>query len=286
MLKYSLKHLPTKTLTLVFCGLLLVPKFGLCQPYFDVAGVQYWQSPTNLSPDSVGESYFSFSTSVPLRLSSQYTLLPGVSMEYRELLNADQGSYEYLSGLTVTFGLVRYSKYSVHSISATLINRMSVVGDWNLDDSWQLGGALVASRKFSPRFTGRIGLYYNTEFFGAYFLPLVGCDWRISDKWRLFGLLPSNLRLQHRISDRANAGISFRSFTNSFRSDSEGYVKILDNHLFTYVDFKIFNRIVGVVEVGYSAMREVYFVESGGIGSIESQGVLFKTGLFYRVPLP
>jgi len=262
-----------------------ISKPTVAQPYFDVAGIQYWQSPASYHSDTVGEDCLVASFSVPIKLGSSTTMLAGIKYDSRKLLEAAWQTSR-LSALTVPITCVFQSSDSSRSLTVSCINRLSYVGSLDFDQTWQLGGALIMGKRISSNLLLRAGAYVNQEFFGFYFLPLVGCDWRISSRWRLFGLMPSNIRLQHRLNEKMNIGMSFRSFSNSFRKDSGGYVKVFDNQLFAYWDVQVLPKTVFVVEAGYSDMRRVSDREPTYEFYTESPGPLIKLGLFYRVPLP
>ncbi|MFM7078572.1 MAG: hypothetical protein ACKOYC_02150 [Bacteroidota bacterium] len=255
------------------------------QPYFDVAGVQYWQSPAAAHSDSVGEACFVASFSVPIKLDGGATLLVGANYDSRKLLDAAWQPNK-LSALSVPITYVIQSSDSSRSLSVSCINRLGYVGAFSTDNTWQIGGMLIGGKRLSSTFFLRAGAYVKQEFFGFYFLPLVGCDWKISERWRLFGLMPSNMRLQHQLNEKLNVGMSFRSFSTSFRKPSGGYVKVFDNHVFAYGDLKVASKVVLVLEAGYSGMRRVSDWEPGLEFVTDSPGPLFKLGLFYRVPLP
>ena len=48
----------------------------------------------------------------------------------------------------------------------------------------------------------KFGLYYNKEFFGNYFMPLIGLDWKIDAKNNLFGVLPGYMIFEHRVTSK------------------------------------------------------------------------------------
>ncbi len=256
------------------------------QPYFDLAGMQYWFSPASFHRDSVGEQSFTASLSVPLNVAPRFKLI--FSPAYEQRLESGPGLEKpwKLESLALPLNFVFYASDSTRMLSVTAINRFNGYSQLFVDDGWQLGGAVLASKRFGQKLWFRLGAYYNNEFFGAYFLPLVGCDWRISDSWRLFGLLPSNMRLQHRISERINAGVFFRSPASSFRKPSGGYVKQYDNQLFLYADYRLVSKLVLVAEVGHSAFRTLWNREQFGEQVLQSDGLVFKCGLFYRIPQP
>lgn len=256
------------------------------QPYFDVAGVQYWNSPTSFHADSVGEQSFTASLGLPINVAPRFKLI--FSPAYEQRLESGPGLPKpwKLESLSLPMNFVFYASDSTRTLSVTAINRFNGYSRLFVDDGWQLGAAVVVSKRFGQKIWLRLGAYYNKEFFGAYFLPLVGCDWRISESWRMFGVLPSNMRLQHRISQRMNAGCFFRSPVGSFRKPDGGYVKQYDNQLFLYTDFRLVSNWVVVAEIGHSAFRTLWNRNQIGEEFLESDGPVFKCGLFYRLPLP
>lgn len=273
-------------LLLVWLGPIWIVGLAQAQPYFDVASIQYWNGPSYFSPDSSGESYFSAGVSIPIQLGSGKSLLVSPQYDTRELSGFNGVTSNQLQSASLPISFLWFASDSAWMMNITAINRINSNGSLQFEDSWQTGGAVVISRQFKNRLWIRAGAYYNREFFSDYFLPLLGCDWRITERWRLFGVMPSNIRLQHQISAHSNIGLSFRSFTNSYRKSSKGYVKLYDNHLFLYADKRIYGSLVGVVELGYSAFKKVWSRDADVQQLVESSGPLVKCGLFYRIPLP
>ncbi len=259
---------------------------AIAQPYFDVAGVQYWNSPASLHVDSVGERSFTAAFSLPVNVAPRFNLIFSPAYEQRVESGPGLDKPWKLEGLTLPLNFVFYASDSARMLSITAINRFNGYSRLLVDDGWQLGGAIVGSKRYGQKLWLRLGAYYNNEFFGAYFLPLVGCDWRISESWRMFGLLPSNMRLQHRISERFNAGAFFRSPVSTFRKPGGGYVKQYDNQLFLYADFRLVSKWVLVAEMGHSAFRTLWNRDRAGEYVLQSDGPVFKCGLFYRIPQP
>jgi len=68
-------------------------------------------------------------------------------------------------------------------------------------DGFQAGFLGVHHIKFSDRFTLRLGLYYNREFYGNFFMPLAGVDWKLNNDWYVFGLLPGTANVYKRVND-------------------------------------------------------------------------------------
>jgi hypothetical protein len=69
------------------------------------------------------------------------------------------------------------------------------------------------------------GAYYNKEFFGNYFLPLLGIDWRINKRLSLFGDLPASMNLEYKLGKSFYGGFEFYSLVSSYHSKSTMYTK-------------------------------------------------------------
>ena len=95
------------------------------------------------------------------------------------------------------------------------------------DDSFQPGFLAMHNYKFSDNFALRIGLYYNREFFGNFFMPLLGIDWRLRNDWYLFGLLPGTFNIYKKLNSWFAMSLSHRGPTGSlWAPDSPGdYVR-------------------------------------------------------------
>ncbi len=120
-------------------------------------------------------------------------------------------------------------------------------------DIFQLGVYSLFTVTQSDKFRYKFGLYYNREFFGNFFIPLVGIDWKVSDRFSLYGTLPNSLKVSYSIvPSRVNAGLAFRSLTRSFRGeDLNTFVRYNELQLKMFFDFYITKKNVVFVEGGY-----------------------------------
>ena len=123
----------------------------------------------------------------------------------------------------------------------------------SFSDIFQLGVYSLFTVTESDKFRYKFGLYYNREFFGNFFVPLVGIDWKVTDRFSLFGTLPQSFKASYAIvPSRVNAGLAFRSMTRSFRAeDALNYVRYNELQLKTFFDFYITSKNVVFVEGGY-----------------------------------
>ena len=118
---------------------------------------------------------------------------------------------------------------------------------------FQIGAYSLFTVTESEKFRYKFGLYYNREFFGNFFVPLVGIDWKVSDRLTIYGTLPNSMKFSYAVApSRVNTGIAFRSMTRSFRGeDVNTFVRYNELQLKTFVDFYITPKNVVFVEGGY-----------------------------------
>ncbi len=63
-------------------------------------------------------------------------------------------------------------------------------------EDFQYGGVLLFNYKHKENLRYRLGLYYNREYFGNFFVPLLGIEWKINKTLNFFGDLPNSLNLE------------------------------------------------------------------------------------------
>jgi hypothetical protein len=120
-------------------------------------------------------------------------------------------------------------------------------------DIFQLGVYSLFTVTQSDKFRYKFGLYYNREFFGNFFIPLVGIDWKVSDRFTIYGTLPNSMKFSYAVApSRVNTGIAFRSMTRSFRGeDLNTFVRYNELQFKAFFDFYITKKNVIFVEGGY-----------------------------------
>lgn len=128
---------------------------------------------------------------------------------------------------------------------------------------WQMGGAMIHTWNFRKNLKLKAGLYYNREFFGNYFMPLVGFDWKATEYTRIWGLLPGSMNVAYRPWKQAAVGIQYRSVTASFRSEDaddamyvrEGNTFWSDQHLSVKGDFYLTQNLVAYAGAGMTGFH-------------------------------
>jgi len=103
----------------------------------------------------------------------------------------------------------------------------------------------------------KFGTYLNKEYFGVFFMPLMGIDWKIDEKNDVFGVLPGNLTYQHRLSSRTAYGGAFRAQTNSYYRSQGNYTRVDENQLGGFFDLYVTPNIIFNTEAGHSLFRKI-----------------------------
>jgi hypothetical protein len=247
------------------------------QPYFDVAAVSYQQW---AHADSAGDgvSWLTGHVAVPVKLGGDTWLVRGVYETY----DFDSGLQVYGLSLPLVWVHPAGDKWRV---TATLIPRLSSDLDDVTGRDYQLGGALLMSRKRSETLTWSFGAYYNNEFFGFFMLPLAGIDWRVSERLNIAGVLPGYLSAEYKVvPGTVHAGLAFRSVTNSFRTEPDRYLRVYDNQLRAFADGYLLKHLVVSAGAGRSFFRKYKSgFRAGGVK--EEQEIPSGDGWFFKVSL-
>ena len=273
----------------IFCAAIFAGSLS-AQPYFDVLNLHYITSPAKKLTGSNNPSdvnYFSAQAGLPLKMHDDIFVLNPFYEQYNLLLTSVAGKTQTLSSIGLPLTFLKQWKNKSWKTGFAFIPRLNADFKNIAAHDYQYGGAVLAIYKKKENLNYKFGLYYNSEFFGPFFIPLLGIDWKINDHVNLFGILPGNLELEYKFSPVLYGGINFKSITNSYRFDGISYLKISDNYLKLFLDYYLLKKIVITVEAGYSVLRKYKTGNSDIDNSAPDfvDGLLLKAGLSYRIRL-
>jgi hypothetical protein len=273
---------------------------GSAQAYLDVVRLNYTYSPQNGLNDKKSPLQSNFLTAditLPIELKKDgdaFIINPFFTNNQGEVATKD---FHVISeGLLIGF-LKKEISPNWNLLSSFIVRRNSEVNIESKDE-WQYGGVLLTTWKKNQDLSFKFGLYYNKEFFGNYFMPLVGLDWKIDAKNNLFGVLPGNMIFEHKVTPRFYYGFAFRAFTNSYRQEfivdpsalileANNYLRIDDNPLGIYADTYLSKKIVLSAEAGYTILRRYrYGFKSENVHiktDYKNDNFYFKASLAYRL---
>jgi len=124
-------------------------------------------------------------------------------------------------------------------------------------NTFQLGGVGFFGYERSPGQKIRFGAYMNSDFFGFFFMPLLGADWKLDERNYFFGLLPGRFTWEHKFNSHLYGGMTFRAITNSYRLKDGQYLRIDDNQLSAFLDIYPTKHICFTLEPGYGILRKL-----------------------------
>jgi Domain of unknown function (DUF6268) len=248
------------TFHLLFLSLLLS-----AQPYLDLVQVNATRSPDaglwrrNNQQNSFSHLQGDFT--IPLifkKDSSMLLFCPFTEHWWLKIpttgLNTHYASY----GLQLTLVKPLSESWTLNTV---LVPRFNARTNDAFKNSFQAGGALLFAYRKSNALTYKFGIYYNSEFSGPFFMPLLGIDWQINPKTTLFGILPGSLNMERAPSVRFSYGLAFRAITNSYQDGlinsfvKKSFMRVDENQLGLYSDFYLTKNLVWNLELGHSVFR-------------------------------
>ena len=273
----------------------------IAQPFIDIAKINYSYSPAkglNHKSNPLKANLISIGVNLPLELKKG-----GDAFIINPFFDHDQGRIAtndfHVMSQGLFLGFLKRNLFEHWDITTAFIVRRNKDVDSKLDHDWQYGGIILTTWRKNNTVSLKLGLYFNKEFFGNYFIPLAGIDWKISPKNNLFGVLPGNLVLEHKINQRFYCGFSFRALTNSYRlrqtvdpclsgdCSARNYLRVDDNQLGAFADFYVYKKFVLTAESGSTILRRYRFGLKGNTinnnTDYKNDNYYFRLGLSYRI---
>ncbi len=237
---------------------------SFAQQYVDIAKLYYNITPLNKfeNSDSCARiKELGIDLTVPIVINPSDAMLTGFIYERNETKLFKTGSVENFSVVGVRVGL---SKKHSNSWTGTylLIPKLSSDFEDITRQDFQIGA--IGLMKYTKRdnLQYKIGMYYNSELFGPFCVPLFGLYYLSPNKKLEVNLtLPFLADMNYKLHDRLNIGINFfgqiRSYhlTNISTSNEGGYVVKVTNDLYSYLKFNLSKGLGLQTKVGYSLGR-------------------------------
>lgn len=242
------------------------------QPYLDIAKASFAICPrATLSEkrNPLRSQVFTMNVTMPIELRKD-----GDAFIINPFFEHTHGKISTRDFHTVSqgalLGFLKKDLFQNWDILSGFTVRVNKEADRKLDHVVQYGGVLISTWKKNKFASLKFGLYYNKEFFGNYFIPLLGIDWQINGSNNLFGVLPGNMTFEHKVTNQFYFGASFHALTNSYRlpntsicpsgdCKARNYLRVDDNQLGLFADTYLAKKIVFSAEGGYSILRRYRF---------------------------
>lgn len=260
------------------------------QSYLDLAGVTYsYQQPfENINQPKFNtinqETVF---LNLPLKIQKDYLMLTPYINFFD--IRFDKDLIPFRAGKVTLSWLHQWKNERWKTAFVAIVTSSSNKPVWFEQNTFQAGGAILNTFTKNDHLKFKFGVYGNAEFFGPYFLPLLGVDWKINQRWSLFGVLPRSLNLEYKIiPGKIHSLLSIESQTTSYRDRPTYFIRVNDNHLKMIFDFYIAKSLVLSVEAGHSVLRDFRFGKRVNGTTTDSKlhypdSYLLKGGLYFRI---
>ena len=264
------------------------------QPYFDVASIQTSAANHFLVSDSAKEpvklNWFSVNVNYPAQINKSNLLVTTLGYDRFSFENEDSPLTQSFNSIYLPLTLLHTWRDTTWSTSLTYIPKVNSYSPMHINENTvQNGMAIIVNHAVNPHFKYSFGGYYNREFFGNYFLPLLGIEWKASERLHVFGLLPNDFTADYKINKAFHTGFIYKGITTSFRykpSSYADYLRMEEGQLKLFTDLYITKTIVLNLEGGVILARS-YELKNKDINPANKFDVreasMFKVGLFYRV---
>ena len=269
------------------------------QPYFDVATIQTSTAnhfiSNSTSDSSIKVNWFLANLNLPIELNKKNLLLATLGYEDYSFENESPLLTQNFNSIYIPLTLLHTWKDTSWTTSFTYIPRVNSAAPIHVGDhTFQHGGAIIVSHSVNPHFKYSVGAYYNREFFGNYFLPLLGIEWKASKRLNIFGLLPNDMTADYKINKALHTGFIYKGLTTSFRykpASTADYLSIpSEGQLNLFADLYITKTIVLNLQGGvivarvYNLQYKSQYEPANYKSEFDvKESSVFKIGLFYRV---
>ena len=285
--------------------ILSLPVICVSQPFVDPLNVKYQyfpeQSNSNDAKNKMSSNLSEATILLPLELKNKDIVL--INADATKMNFNSTNTFASHTSIYTTSFAVGYDHQWKNDNWRTMVMLIPKINSDFKDissEDFQMGGVILANYKKNDHLKYHFGLYYNREFFGDYFIPLLGIEWKISDRTNLFGDLPANMNLEHKFSKKIYGGAAFQSVIGSYRmSEKTGsdYLREGDNtlghdQLKLYVNYYVTDHFVLYAEAGQTFYRMYNLYDKNNepvlnnpVVNTNTVGMVYTAGFAYRIRL-
>jgi len=274
--------------------------FIKAQNYVDLARFHYAATPNNDFDSILGKSNiieYGADITLPIQLNDSNAILTGLYVEQIKTRLHPQSDYEAFSTINLKVG---YNRKHSEKWSGTylLLPKISSNFEEFSSKDFQVGGLLLMKYNKKENLKYNVGLYYNNELFGPFFVPLLGFYYNSPNKkLEINTTLPIWADANYQLTNWLNIGSNFTAFVRSYNmGNHNAYVVKKTNEIFGYLQLNIKKSLLIQTKVGYSIGRsykayndnEKVNVGMSAFRFGDNRAVLnptFKDGLVFKVRL-
>jgi len=281
------------------------------QNYLELLKLQAGTTPLNQFDSSITSSVlneFLVDATVPIKLNPKSTFITGIIYEnIQTKLFADQKMQAFSSinlklGVSYKFNDKFTSTFILLPKGASNFTQLS-------EKDFQIGALALFKYKKKSNLHYKYGLYYNSERFGPFFVPMFGLYYLSqNNKFEANVMLPLQVDLNYKILPLLNIGVNFNGQGRTYHLSNispdikSSYVAKSTNELYAYLKFNIGKSFSLQTKIGQSFSRKYRVYDDKDkvtfslplvfIGDKRKQlntdfsdGLLFQFVLLYRLDL-
>jgi hypothetical protein len=262
------------------------------QPYVDILNIRTLQSPDagliRRKNDKNHFQYYNASLTLPIQFKkSGLIVVASPFVENWQIKLPVKTEYFFPTGVGLPITLLVPIRKTKWLINGTFIIRNNAE-KMNLPEAWQKGGLVLANYKVNNRLTVKVGLYYNREAFGNFFMPLAGLEYKVDSTLQMWGTLPGSFIIEKKLKPRWYTGLSFKAVTNSYQLFNRKFIQVNDNQLSLFSDIYLSKNIVLNAEAGHSILRRIRLGNTGDGKNYSyskkiNDNYLFRLSVTYRI---
>lgn len=291
--------------------LVLMTKTLVAQQYVDILKLNVNTSPYNTFKNSTSKSMLnemSADLSIPVKINERFTFLSGFIYEDINTKLFEDGELKNFGALTLKVGM---NKQLNDKWSTTLVLLPKLSSDFGPLQSkdFQLGAISIWKLKKSDHLNYKFGMYYNSELFGPFFVPMIGLYY-LSDnkKFETNLMLPLQADVNYKVLPFMQAGANFNGQIRSYNLNNvtneyaSTYLVRSTTELYVYLKFNCTKNVSLYTKVGRSFGRSYKVYNSNDkvdmalpmtflghhrnqLNTDFSDGLIFQVSLLYRIHL-
>lgn len=247
---------------LIISQIILLALISYSQQTFTIAEVNYMLSPSDsyVQEDTTSNAhFFSGYVNAPIVLNKKSTLLTGIRGNTWKMIYSPEQNWPetyYSLGLTLGYNHKFDEKKSFLFILLPRLN-----SDYrNINsNALQLGFFTTYSKRSSEKFLWKVGMYFNTEFFGPFVVPLFGLNWDVSPKLSITGDLPIYAKIKYNVRNNFSTGVGYIALVSSYRLSGEfndAYTSRYAIEPYVFAEVKFLKQLYFNGKLGYTMGRK------------------------------
>lgn len=234
------------------------------QNYVDILKVTANTTPYNTFDTSTSETkinHIDADITVPIKITDRISVISGLIYETIQTKLFADGNIKSFGSTTLKSGA---NKQFNDNWSGTMVLLPKIASDYISvgKKDFQIGAIVIMKYKKRETLNYKFGLYYNSELFGPFFVPMAGMYYLSRDKkFEANIMLPLQADVNYKLLSFMNVGCNFNGQIRSYHltdvtpANHSAYVARSTNEFYAYLKFNVSKNISIQIKSGQSVGR-------------------------------